>query len=205
MQRSAKSLAQLSLVSCAAVFLLACATQHDDELQSTTVTSEVFLPGKPGSISTNVTTIEADVIKIDYSTREVTLQDEQGNKKTLHIDREATNFAQVKVGDHVVLQSAVEMAVFLPKDKSKAINAERSVALKAPQGEKPAFLVAETTETKAVITAIDLATRKASLTFEDGRVDSFVVRPDVQLSETMVGQSIVILMTNATALSVTSK
>lgn len=205
MHRIAKPLAQLLLVSCGAVFLLACATQYDDELQATSVTSEVFLPGKPGGISTNVTTIEADVIRIDHTKREVTFQDQQGNKRTRRFGSEATNLAQVKVGDHVVLQSAVEVAVFLPQDKSKAINAERSVALKAPQGEKPAFLVAETSETKAVITAIDLATRKATLTFEDGKVDSFVVRPDVQLSEKMVGQTLVILMTEATALSVTAQ
>jgi hypothetical protein len=205
MPRIAKPLAQLLLVSCAAVLLQACATQYDDELQATTVTSAAFQPGKPGGISTSVTTTEADVIAIDYTKREVTFQDQQGNKRTRHFGSEATNLAQVKVGDHVVLQSAVEVAVFLAQDKSKAINEERSVALKAPEGEKPAFLVAETSETKAVITAVDLTSRKVTLTFEDGSVDSVVVRPDVQLNEKMIGQAIIIRMTEATALSVTAK
>lgn len=199
------SLPRLLLVCFGVSFLTACATTFDDELNESTVTSEVFMPGKPGSITTNITTVEADVIRVDYKKRSVTLQDAQGNKRTLIIDNEASNFEQVKVGDHVVLQTATEMAVFLLKDPTRAIQAERAVDLKAPQGEKPAFLIADTRETKAVITAVDLATRAATLKFEDGQTDSFVVRPDVEISQTMVGETFLIRMTEATALSVTAK
>jgi hypothetical protein len=156
-------------------------------------------------VSTQITTIEADVVAIDYKKRDVTLQDAQGNKRTLTISSEGTNFNQVKVGDHFLLESATEMSVFLLTDKNSAINAERSVNLKAPQGEKPAFLVAETTEFKALISAVDPAAQMATLTFEDGSRDTFKVRPDLQLSEKMLGQVILIRVTEAIALTVSAR
>lgn len=200
-----KSLSRLLLIGCGALLLTACATQHDDELSGSTVASHVFNPGEPGSISTQVTTVEADVIAINYQKRDVTLQDAQGNKRTLTISSNATNFDEVKVGDHFVLQSATEVSVFLVSDQAKAINAERSVDLKAPQGERPAFLVADTRELRAVISAVDAVAQTATLTFEDGSRETFDARPDVQLNAKMVGQAIVIRMTEAIALSVTAK
>lgn len=199
-----KSLSRL-LVCCGALLLAACATQHDDELSGSTVGSHVFKQGQPGSVSTQITTIEADVVAIDYKKRDVTLQDAQGNKRTLTIGSEGTNFNQVKVGDHFLLESATEMSVFLLTDQDSAINAERSVNLKAPQGEKPAFLVAESTEFKALISAVDPAAQMATLTFEDGSRDTFKVRPDLQLSEKMLGQVILIRVTEAIALTVSAR
>jgi len=200
-----RQISRLLMVCFGSLLLAACATPHNDELTESTVSSQVFLPGKPGGITTNVTTVEADVIAIDYAKRQVTLQDEQGNKRTLTIGKEATNFDQMKVGDHFVLQNAEEMAVFMVDDKAKPINEDRAVGLKAAKGDKPAFLVVESKEIKAVITAVDATTRMATLTFEDGTTDVFTVRPDVAISQKMVGQAIIIRLTDAVALSVTAK
>lgn len=205
MRRFPRSMSRLLMVCLGSLLLAACATPHNDELAESTVTSQIFLPGKPGSITTNVTTVEANVTAINYPRRQVTLQDEQGNKSTLTISKEATNFDQMKIGDHFVLQSASEMAVFMVDDKVQAINEDRAVGLKAAKGEKPAFLVVDSREIKAVITAVDSVTRMATLMFEDGTTDSFTVRPDVELSQKMVGQAIIIRLTDAVSLSVTAR
>jgi len=205
MRQISRPVSRLLVVCFGSLLLAACATPHDDELTESTVSSQVFLPGKPGIITTSVTTLEANVIAINSAKRQITLQDEQGNKRTLTIGQEATNFDQIKVGDHFVLQSASEMAVFMVDDKAKAINEDRAVGLKAAKGDKPAFLVVESEEIKAVISAVDTATRMATLTFEDGTTDAFTVRPDVEITQKMVGQAIIIRLTDAVALSVTAQ
>ena len=194
---------RLLAATCAAVFLSACAHSYDEELNESTVASQVYLPGQPGGVASSITTVEADVIGIDYSKRSVVLQDAQGNRRTLTIGKEAVNFEQVKVGDHLTMEIATEMLVFLQDDQSTAINTERSVELKAPKGDKPAMLAADVQQITAVITAVDTATRQATLTFEDGRVQTVTVRPDVELSQAMVGQTLFIRLTDAITLSVT--
>lgn len=204
MSRRNKCLPRLLLVGLAYALLTACATTHSDRLNESTVSSHTYKPGV-GGISKQVTSVEADVIAIDYPNHQVTLQDAQGNKRTLKIGSGSGNFSEIKVGDHFLLQIAREMAVYLFNAQSTALSAERPVDLKAPQGEKPAFLMANTRELKAVIIAVDPAGRMATLRFEDGTNESFEVRPDVQLDDGLIGQAIIIRMTDAIALSVTAK
>jgi hypothetical protein len=194
---------RLFAATCAAALLSACTHFYDEELNESTVASQSYLPGQPGGVASSITTVEADVIGIDYKKRIVVLQDAQGNRRTLTIGKEAVNFDQVKVGDHVTMEIASEILVFMQDAPSEAINTERSVELKAPKGDKPAMLAADIQQLSAVITAVDVATHQATLTFEDGRVQTVTVRPDVELSQTMVGQTMVIRLTDAITLSVT--
>lgn len=200
--RSVTSVLPLLLCS---LLLAACSSKQTGDLAETTVASEVYQPGQPGRISSNVTTVEADVIAVDYKARTVTLQDAQGNKRTLKIPAEAVNFDQVRVGDHFLLQVASEVAVFLLADSSTPISAPRTVDLTAPKGEKPAFLVASTEEIKGVVTAVDMAAHTARVTFDDGRSETFPVRPDIALDQQVIGQGILLRVTEAVALSVTAR
>ena len=200
-----RSMLRLLVIVGASTLRAACVAPYDDELSETTVFSESTLPGQVGGVSSAVTSVEADVIGIDYKKRTVVLQDAQANRRTLAVDKDAPNFDAVKVGDHVLLQIASEMAVFLISDLGQAITADHSVDLQAPVGEKPSFLIANTTQINAVIAAVDLATHKATLQFEDGSQKIIDVRPDVELGEQMVGKALAIRVTEAMALSVTAR
>lgn len=198
-----KSFNQLLLISVSSALLMACASQHADTLDAQTSSSAAYIPGVPGGVTSNVMTIVAKVSSIDYTKRSVTLEDEQGHKRTLQISPEATNFNQVKVGDKVTVKFAEEMAVFMGDAKVPAEDSGAALVAKAAEGEKPAILLADTRELTAVVKAVDLAKHSATLEFADGSSRTVAVRPDVPLSNDAVGRHVVIRITNAMALAVT--
>ena len=198
-----KSFNQLLLISLSSALLMACTSQHADTLDAQTSSSAAYIPGVPGGVTSNVMTIVATVSSIDYTKRSVTLEDEQGHKRTLQISPEATNFNQVKVGDKVTVKFAEEMAVFMDDTKVPAEDSGAALIAKAAEGEKPAILLADTRELTAVVKAVDLAKHSATLEFADGSSRTVAVRPDVSLSSDAVGRHVVIRITNAIALAVT--
>ena len=198
-----KSFNQLLLISLSSALLMACTSQHADTLDAQTSSSATYIPGVPGGVTSNVMTIVATVSSIDYTKRSVTLEDEQGHKRTLQISPEATNFNQVKLGDKVTVKFAEEMAVFMGDAKAPAEDSGAALVAKAAEGEKPAILLADTRELTAVVKAVDLAKHSATLEFADGSSRTVAVRPDVPLSSDAVGRHVVIRITNAIALAVT--
>ena len=198
-----KSFNQLLLISLSSALLMACTSQHADTLDAQTSSTSAYIPGVPGGVTSNVMTIVATVSSIDYTKRSVTLEDEQGHKRTLQISPEATNFNQVKVGDKVTVKFAEEMAVFMDDAKVPAEDSGAALIAKAAEGEKPAILLADTRELTAVVKAVDLAKHSATLEFADGSSRTVAVRPDVSLSSDAVGRHVVIRITNAIALAVT--
>ena len=198
-----KSFNQLLLISLSSALLMACTSQHADTLDAQTSSTSAYIPGVPGGVTSNVMTIVATVSSIDYTKRSVTLEDEQGHKRTLQISPEATNFNQVKLGDKVTVKFAEEMAVFIDDAKAPAEDSGAALVAKAAEGEKPAILLADTRELTAVVKAVDLAKHSATLEFADGSSRTVAVRPDVSLSSDAVGRHVVIRITNAIALAVT--
>lgn len=198
-----KTLNQLLLASLGSVMLLACASEHSDPLNAATSSSAVVVQGVPGGVTTNITTVVATVSSIDYQKRSVVLQDDQGNKRTLKVGAQATNFDQVKKGDIVTVQVAEEMAVFMRDKNAPSDDGSAGLLAKAAAGEKPAFVVADTSEVSAVVKAVDVAKHTATLQFDDGSSKTIAVRPDVKLSQDAIGHQVVMRVTTAMALSVT--
>lgn len=162
----------------------------------------VIEPGVPGGVTAHISTATAVVAAIDYKNRNITLQNDRGEKRTLTIGAEATNFNQIKVGDHVVMQIAEEMIVSVADKNTPNNSSSASMAAKAPTGEKPALLVADTTETTATVKDVDLTNHTATLQFEDGYTKTFDVRPDVALDKKQIGKKVVFRYTKAIAISV---
>ena len=162
----------------------------------------VFEPGVPGGVSTNTAKMTALVTAIDYKKRTVTLKNDQGEKRTLKVGPNATNFNQVKTGDHVTVEVAEELAVYM-RDKNAPNNdgAAGMIAQAAP-GEKPAVLFADTVEVTAVVKALDFNKHTATLQFPDGSTKTVAVREDVVLDKKQIGRQVVFRMTSATAVTV---
>ena len=195
------------LLSLSASLLLACASDEprEAELSESSNTSVTYTAGVPGSTQATINSIEAQVTAIDMATGKVTLQDEQGNQRQLTVADQAVNLDQVEVGDKVLVQIAEEVAVFMREPGMPFEAADRSVSVKSPVGAKPAFLLADTKDVTAVISAVDIEQRRVTLQFSDDVDKSVLVRPDVQLSHDLVGRTMVIRTTNALALTVTGK
>lgn len=194
------SLAILSL----AVSLNACVTAEPESaaLTGQSAGAVAYQQGIPGGTVTHVSTLVATVAAIDYQKRTVTLLDEQGNRKTLMVGPEATNFSQVKKGDVVKLAVVDELLIYVREIGGPGSDGTESMVAKAPAGEKPAVIAAAATEMTAVVKAVDLEKHTATLQLPDGRQQVVKVRQDVKLDKKQLGREVVFRMSQAMAISV---
>lgn len=192
------------LLSLTAAFIMACTASEpeSDTLSSKTDITKVHVEGVPGGIVTSVTKMTATVSAIDYKKRSVTLEDDKGNKKTLVIGPEAINFEQVKKGDIVKVAVAQELVVYLREKGAPAEDGAAAVIGRAPEGNKPAIIMAGTEEITTIVKAIDLKAHTATLQLPDGSSQVVNVRPDVELKKSQIGKEVVIRKTAAIALAV---
>lgn len=204
MKSISNTLATLTVLSLTSAAIISCTSApENDQLSSNVSVTQAQVKGVPGGVTTAVAQMTAKVSDIDYKKRSVTLQDEKGNKRTLQVGPEAINFEQVKVGDVVKVAYAEELVVYLrgKGDPAKDDGAASMIA-RAPEGNKPAVLIADTAEITAVVKAIDLKAHSATLQFPDGSMHTVAVRPDVDLKKAKIGQEVVIRTTSAVALTV---
>lgn len=192
------------LLSLTAVLVMACSASkpESDTLSSKTNLTEVHVQGVPGGVITSVTKMTAKVSAIDYKKRNVTLEDDKGNRKTLVIGPEAINFEQVKKGDIVKVAVAEELVVYLREKGAPMSDGPEAMIARAPEGNKPAVMMAGTEEIITKVKAIDLKAHTATLEFPDGSSKTVAVRPDVKLDKSQIGKEVAIRKTAAIALSV---
>jgi hypothetical protein len=182
--------------------LLGCQSQADQQLGGEHDRSEVFEPGKPGGAVLETEEVRAKVSAIDTAKRSFTLTDEQGRSRTLQAPPEMRNFDQLKVGDQVRALIGLERIVHLREPGEMSEDGAAGILATAPEGGKPALLMAETLELTAVIKAIDTTQRTATLQFADGSQRIVKVRPDVEMKSEYLGRELVLRMTSAVAISV---
>ncbi|KZZ13677.1 hypothetical protein A3751_19305, partial [Oleiphilus sp. HI0080] len=134
--------------------------------------------------------------------RSVSLEDDKGNRRTITVGPEVVNFDQVSKGDKVVIEYVEEQVVYV-NDVDE--HSEDSVAVAeavAAEGEVPGAMAVEVVEVVATVSAVDLESHTATLTFSDGTTVVQAVRPDVELLESHVGREVVIKHTTAMAIAV---
>lgn len=204
MRLKIKSLNKIMLVSLGIALLPACQTDGASSTPPPPSANSmtVIKPGVPGGTSTSVIKVTAVVADIDYKKRTVTLKNEQGEKRTLAVDPKAVNFQNVKKGDHVTVQVAEELAVYLREKNAPNNDGAAGIVAQAAPGEKPAVLMANTAEMTAVVKAIDLKKHTATLQFADGSSKTINVREDVVLNKNQIGREVVFRMTSAMAVTV---
>ncbi len=196
-----KGAGALVVVLAGLVGLSACSSVSAPS-SSTATTATAFKEGVPGGIVVNTRTVNARVTAIDQANRKATLLGPEGRSFTVKAGPEAVNFDQVAVGDQVSLTVTEELVVYLsPQGASPTEGAAAVVAL-APKGAPPGGVVAETTQSVATVTALNLPKRTATLRFEDGTTRTFPVRADVDLSKRKVGEKVVFRATEMIAIRV---
>jgi hypothetical protein len=154
---------------------------------------------KTSSLVEETATVEA----IDHATRIVTLKGPKGNSVTFKASDEVRNLAQVKAGDEVKFAYYESLAVrVLNKGEAFPAASESSEAARAKKGDMPSGVVGKEMTANVTITAIDKATKTATLKREDGKsVTLTPLRPE-KLDEVKVGDRLVLTYTEAVAIKV---
>jgi hypothetical protein len=204
MTSTVRSLGKIFLVSFSAATLLACnMNDSSDKLPAPSAGNITAMePGVPGGVTTSIVKVTALVSDIDYKNRTVTLKNDRGEKRTLEVSPQAVNFNNVKKGDIVTVEMVEELAIYLRDKNAPASDDKAGFIAKAPPGEKPAVLIADSAEKTAVVKAVDLKNHTATLQFENGSSKVVNVRKDVVLNKNQIGRTVVFRMTTAMAINV---
>ena len=191
----------LTLLAAVVFTIAACATTTPPPPAQVS-TSTAVQEGVPGGVTVNTVEVTAKVVAIDTKNRKATLLLADGEKETIKVPPEAVNFDQVKVGDMVKATLTEEVVVYIDNEGASVPDGYAAGVALAPKGAQPGGIVAEAVKVTATVTAIDQTGRTATLRFDDGTIETFPVRDDIDLSKHKVGEKVVFIVTEMVALSV---
>ena len=177
-------------------------SQSDETGKTATVTSQQ----KPSLKNEALLTIEATVTAINHETREVTLQDIDGESFTFVAGEQVRNLAQVKVGDKLKVDylQSIQIKVLAPDEAE--VGVQQTVAgERAEPGEKPAGTAVTETTIVASIEAIDKEKQTVSLKGPKGHIRTLKIRKPENLEKVAVGDKVMITFSELLAVKVTEK
>jgi hypothetical protein len=174
----------------------------DAPLEMQVEETKVVEQGVPGGVATRTTKLRATVTDINYETRSITLEDSDGNSKTVEVGPEAQKFDQIAKGDTVAIEYIEEQVIYLNDADKHEEDKAALVASNEKEDGSPGAMAIEVIELVATVTAVDLENHSVTLTFSNGKTVEQNVRPDVEILESHVGRQVVIRHTNAFALEI---
>ena len=159
---------------------------------------------KPAMGAASLITLSATVATVNQETREVTLQDADGNELAITVGEEVKNLPQVEVGDQVEVAyyESVNVEVLGP-EQAEPEAAAMSALETAEPGQKPAGAMATELSVVATIDAIDKDGETVTLTGPEGNTKTVKVRNPDNLEKVAVGDRVMITLTRAVAVDVT--
>jgi len=162
---------------------------------------------EPGEAATIGATATATVKAVDPAKRIVTLQTADGRTVDVKCGQNVRNFDQIAVGDQVKAMAIDQVAVSLDKGAAGAAapppsDAVMRVIARAPKGERPGFMIADTVAMSAKIQSVDAAKNTVTLKGEDGKAQTIKVAPDVDLATVEPGDDVVVRATRGLAIVV---
>lgn len=185
------------LAALAFAWALPAAAQKPDVTGGTVVGSE---PGKAAAV--RAIKITAQVVAIDSSTRTVTLKGPKGNVVDVVAGDEVKNFAQIKVGDFVVVNFVQSLSLALQKTKTGGGISEQSTAVTAKPGERPGAAAAHEVTAVAKVTAVDKKAKTITLKGPRGNSVTLDVQNPDHFKVVKVGDEVLVNYTEAVAISV---
>jgi len=169
-----------------------------DVTGGTVVTSE---PGKAAAVRTLQVT--AQVVALDKASRTVSLKGPEGNVIDVVAGDEVKNFAQIKVGDFVVVRFVQALTLELQKTKSGASGiVAREGAVTAKPGQRPAAAAGREVTAIATVTAVDPKAKTITMKGPRGNVVTLDVQNPDQFKVVKVGDEVQVVYTEAVAISV---
>lgn len=153
-----------------------------------------------------IVTVQARVQSVDPANRLVTLVGPEGRQITVQAGDEVRNFAQIKPGDIVTARYYRSVGYVLSGPNAQLPSPGVAVeGARAPEGAKPAGVVARHVTLTGVVTGVDVQKNEISLVEPTGgAVQTIHVmdpRYQARLGEVHAGQKLTILLTEALAIS----
>lgn len=155
-----------------------------------------------GVVVVDTLELEATVVAIDATTRQIRLKPRHGDEKVFTAGDEMVNFDQVRVGDTVHAVVVEATAINLVSGGSSEVAAAAEAIMLAPRGAKPGGVVVDAVEVFGTVVAIDGHDHTVTVQFATGLTEVLQVRKHRDLSQIALGDSIRFRMTEAVAISV---
>ena len=149
-------------------------------------------------------TVSAEVTAIDLATRQVTLKGPQGDEVTVTCGDAVKRLDEVKVGDFVRVDYLVSIAAEVRKPTAEEAKHPLQIldaAGRAPTDVAPAGGVARQFKVVTTIEALDRRTQTVTVKGPMGRYLTARVADPERLTKVRIGENIVIVYTEALALS----
>jgi hypothetical protein len=160
--------------------------------------------GAEGIDVVDVVKTTATVEKIDLDKRKVALLFDDGKKKTLKVDKSVRNLDQVKVGDHLKLTYAEDIAVLVGKTKETVGTEDVGLTSIVPKGSKPGGVMVDTTSLTAKVLSVDPEHRRAVVEEPDGHKKTIKFGKKVtNLDQLQPGETVDVVMTEELVIEVT--
>jgi len=148
-------------------------------------------------------TVSAVVEAIDHETRIVTVRKPDGEAITFTASDEARNLDQVDVGDVLIAEYVETVSIkVVANDGMEADAAAVSAMARTEEGEMPGFAAMDASVTTATVEEINLENNTFKLKGPDGRINEYVARNPENLKRAMVGDLVVITVSEAIAITV---
>jgi len=160
-------------------------------------------------VSVGVVERPADPVMMDgstgmtRSTREVVLEDKDGNKKTITLGKEVKNFDQINKGDIVTIAIKSQVAVFIGKMGLVPGAGQSKMVFSAPKGMKPGALEMEKQFVTLTITNLDADNKEVTVRMPDNSIKK-INTPNLNFAAVKVGDEVIVGVMNETSIQVTS-
>jgi Cu/Ag efflux protein CusF len=154
-----------------------------------------------GIAAETVITVHGKIVKVDSTTKQVTLEGPGGKDVTLTVNN-PYNLASVRAGDRYVAQFTESVTIEGKEASDKPPVATLSAGLWSAQpGQVPGAVAAQQIHLVVVIAAIDQADQRVTLKAPDGSTESIHVTNPEALQGVQVGDRIAITLTQSLAIT----
>jgi hypothetical protein len=191
----------------ALLFITACASTTKDEVATAkaevSATTEETDLDRPSFSASQSMTVSAVVEAIDHETRVVTVRKPDGEEVTFKASEEARNLDQVEVGDVLIAEYVESVSIdVMANDGLEADSAELAAMARTAEGEMPGFVAMDASVVIATVEEINVEMNTFKLKGPDGTVSEYVARNPDNLNRAVVGDLVVITVTEAIAIAV---
>ncbi|MCF6264910.1 MAG: hypothetical protein L3J24_15160 [Xanthomonadales bacterium] len=161
---------------------------------------------KPAISATQKVLLTATVEAINHETRAVSLRGPEGSIVEIVASEDIRNLNQVSVGDSLNIEYVQSISI----EVVAAVDAEAGIAViaaevRSDEGEMPGVAALEAIVINAVVEEINLEENTFKLKGADGEVTEFTARDPENLKKAVVGDLVVITLTEAVAITVEHK
>jgi hypothetical protein len=147
--------------------------------------------------------LKGKVVSIDAATRTVVVEGERGRRVEIQAPKDSPNFDQIQVGDPVVATYVEAVAISISTVAGAQPGVSETVDVStAPKGATPGAVIAERTELRAVVKAVDIEKREVTLDVPGGGERTLKVAIDIDVERIKVGQQVSVTLTRALAISI---